>query len=344
MKPLVKINFLSHQYDKRTTAGVTGLTFSVFPGEIFSLIGPSGSGKTTTLKCLAGIINNYTGHIDFSEGCKISYISQDSKLNNELTVFENLENHLKNDINDITKRENQIRSILAQLEMTNEIYSQVKNISGGQKQRVIIAKALVTNPTFLLLDEPFANLDRTLRTELLEELFDTFLLNDLTIIWVTHNTEEALTYSDRVLLLNYGELQQVGTAKDLFHTPRNMFTAHFFGKTNTIASKLISLDETNISISLLGEEILIQKPQDFNAQVGADILAVIRPDCILLNFNGKNTAVIQTLYFQGINYLVCLSYNDTQLWAYISTKEQIEAGSTIKFDWDKENIYCLGEI
>ena len=171
MQPLVNIKNLNHRYDPRTTAGISNLSFSVTQGEVLSLIGPSGSGKTTTLKCLAQIIEDYEGDISFSDTCEISYVSQESILDEEKSVMENLDTYLSITVSDKMRRENQIRSTLAQLEITNEINSLVKNISGGQKQRVVIAKALITNPTLLLLDEPFANLDKSLRTELLEYLF-----------------------------------------------------------------------------------------------------------------------------------------------------------------------------
>src|SRR5690606_9656775 len=126
-----------------------------------------------------------------SEKVKLAYISQSSALNEDKTVFENLEMAL-DFITDAEKRTNQIRTVLQTLELTNEIYHLVKEISGGQKQRVMVARALVLNPTLLLMDEPFEHLDQSLRLNLMEELFEIFRDKNISVLWVTHEISEAL--------------------------------------------------------------------------------------------------------------------------------------------------------
>jgi len=238
-KPAIIIKNLTHRYDARKTDGIIDLSFSIKKGKVLSLIGPSGSGKTTSLKCLGKILTPESGEINFQEDFSVAYVDQATNLEEDFTVYENLEKEILTDIDDSEKRSNQIRTTLALLEITNEINSLVKNISGGQRQRIIIAKALVKNPTLLLLDEPFANLDKTLRTVLLDELFELFRKQEITIVWVTHNTEEALSYSDEIALLNFGSLQQIGTPRELYYKPKNLFSAQYFTDINLIPGKVL---------------------------------------------------------------------------------------------------------
>jgi ABC-type sugar transport system ATPase subunit len=343
MKELVKINELNHRYDKRTTDGIQNINLDIYKGEILSLIGPSGSGKSTTLKCIANIIEQESGQIIFSENVVTSYVDQHPDLNEDISVYENLKSSLSN-IESEEKISNQIRTTLTQLEITNEMNSLVKNISGGQKQRVIIAKALVKNPSLLLLDEPFANLDKTLRITLLEDLFDVFKERAITVIWVTHNTEEALNYSDRVALLNFGNLQQVGTPEKIYFTPKNMFVAQFFGHTNIIASKVIKESDTELVVSLLNKETIIPRPKDFKLQSHKDTLLVIHPNSIVIDTSSDLKAKIETVLFRGSTKLIEINYKGSLFWCEINSNIQTKLKTHINFSFMTSNIHCLDEI
>lgn len=336
---------LTHRYDTRTTSGIDNLNFEVNKSECLALIGPSGSGKTTTLKCLAGLIPNKEQFIQFQEEQSISYVSQFPNLDEELTVFQNLEKEIMN-IEESEKRENQIRSTLALLEITNEIHSHVSNISGGQRQRVIMAQALVKNPTLLLLDEPFANLDKILRLSLLEELFEIFKDKKITVIWVTHNTEEALSYAQRAILLHHGKVQQDDLPLNLYLKPRNMFTAKFFGHTNIIASKIESIDESEIMVNIFKRSFIIPRPESFEHKSHNDILLIIRPEllCISKDPTKGLRASVKDIQFKGSKSLAKLSFKDYLLWCEFSSYEKIRIGDKINITLDTKNIYCLDEI
>ena len=343
MKNIVSINKLTHLYDQRSTDGIHDLSFNIIKGEVLSLIGPSGSGKSTTLKCIAGMIKHQTGMIDFSEDVVISYVDQHPNLNEEQTVFENLKSaisHLESE----DQIENQIRTTLTQLEITNEMQSLVKNISGGQKQRVIIAKALVTNPTLLLLDEPFANLDKTLRITLLEELLEIFKEKSITTVWVTHNTEEALNYSERVALLNYGKLQQLASPEDMYFRPQNMFTAQFFGHTNIIASKVLVETNDDLRVNILGKELNIPKPVNFKLKEHKDILLVIHPNAIQINADGIFKAQVEQNLFRGSTRLVEVKIKDSFIWIEINSTQKIKEFEKINFDINTNSVHGLDEV
>jgi ABC-type sugar transport system ATPase subunit len=343
MKVLVNIDSLNHRYDKRTTDGIQNIDLVINKGEILSLIGPSGSGKSTTLKCIADLIEQESGTISFTEEVITSYVDQYPDLNEEISVYENL-NSVLSEIESEEKKSNQIRTTLTQLEITNEMNSLVKTISGGQKQRVIIAKALVKNPSLLLLDEPFANLDKTLRITLLEDLFEVFRERAITVIWVTHNTEEALNYSDRVALLNFGNLQQIGVPEQIYFKPQNMFVAQFFGHTNIIASKVIKESESELIVSLLKKEIVVPRPVNFKLQEHKDTLLVIHPNSIILDDSSEFKGTVEEILFRGSTKLIEIGYKENLFWCEINSNKKIKKSQKINFSFLTHSIHCLDEI
>lgn len=342
---LVQIKNLNLRYDPRKTDGVYKLNLNIPQAKVLALIGPSGSGKTTTLKCLANLESPQSGTIEYKGDLTIAYVDQTPKFDEELSVYDVLENEIVN-IEDAEKRSNQVRTTLALLEITNEIHSLMKNISGGQRQRVVIAMALVKNPTLLLLDEPFANLDRTLRLNLLEELFDIFKEKGITVVWVTHNTDEALAYSDYLALLNFGELQQFGPPQDLYFKPQNSFTATFLSEANLITGKLVvAADESTneLNISILGKEYIVPRPKDFISKEHNDILAIIRPEYIVIDSESKDSATIEKRIFKGERTLLVVNYQGQELTISVSSSD-IPTKERIPFSINSAYIYCLSEL
>lgn len=343
MTKLVSIKNLTHRYDKRTTDGIKNISFDLYKGEIFSLIGPSGSGKSTTLKCIASLLSQESGTINFHDDVVISYVDQYPDLDEELSVFENLAVSLR-EIESDDQIANQIRMTLSQLEITNEINSLVKNISGGQKQRVIIAKALVKNPSILLLDEPFANLDKTLRLSLLEDLFELFKSQSMSVIWVTHNTEEALNYSQRTALLNFGEMQQIDTPENIYFKPSNMFTAQFFGHTNIIATKILDEQSNVLKVDIFSNELIIPKPKNFKVKDHKDVLIVIHPNSIIMDSTSQMIATVEKILFRGSSKLLELNYKNRDLWCEVNSTNQIKLSQKIAFSFTTSSIHCLDEV
>jgi ABC-type sugar transport system ATPase subunit len=343
MSNIVEIKNLTYKYDQRKTDGITNISLRIKQGKVLSLIGPSGSGKTTTLKSLAGILPISSGEINFIENVKMAYVDQHPKLDEEKTVYENLDLDLLWEIPDPEKRSNQIRTTLAFLEITNEINSQLQSISGGQRQRVIIAMALIHNPTLLLLDEPFANLDKTLRTQLLNELFDLLIEKDITVVWVTHNTEEALAYSHEIALLNYGKLQQIGSPQDLYNRPENLFTAQFFNEVNLIPAKRISTSETQITVNFFNKEFILTKPKNFVEKDHHDVLVVARPEHLILDHSSKFKGKINKKIFRGSTTLIEFTYKDYILNIEVPSSE-VPNSSSILFSFKTELLFCLSEV
>lgn len=222
-----------------------GVKFTVAPGEIVSIVGPSGAGKTTLLKCVAGILPLNQGAV-FLEGEKlanpneilipghpeIALVNQLFKLERHFTVRENISiqlHHLPK-----IERENFVEELLSVLELKELSNEKTKNISGGEQQRVSIACALAKEPRCLLLDEPFVHFDVHLTKKIGEYLRKLVRLRDMGVLLVTHNGEEALSWSNRLLILRKGKITSRYTPEMAYFKPKNLFEGRFFGELNSV--------------------------------------------------------------------------------------------------------------
>jgi spermidine/putrescine transport system ATP-binding protein len=339
---LLEVTKLSLNYNKRTVAGINDVSFDVKIGECISLIGPSGSGKTTTLKILGNQLKSYKGDVKSYGEYTVSYVPQTTELNTDRTVFQLLEDEISY-IEDNEQRANQVRTALALLNITNEINSTPEQISGGQRQRVIIAKALVKNPTLILLDEPFGHLDERLRFDLMKELFSLFKEKKISVIWVTHETKEALSFSDRIITLNFGKIQQVGSPEEIYKNPKNMFVAQFFGHTNLVAGKVLEINEDKLKVKAFNRNLIIPKQSSFVNHDHKDVLLVIRPEDIKYSEDGEDKGRVSNIFYKGGHYLVQIeTSNEQSFWLHTNTKLSLK--QEISYSINYSNVYCLDEI
>lgn len=222
---------------------IPSLNLSIIEGEFLTLLGPSGCGKTTLLRMIAGLEEPSEGHI-FLDGQQVTHlppykrdvnmIFQHYALFPHMTVEQNILFGLRMKKVAAKDREKRISQVIALTQL--EAYRQRKprQLSGGQQQRVAIARALVNNPKVLLLDEPLGALDYQLRKALQIELKSLQKELGLTFVYVTHDQEEALTMSDRIVVMNQGQIEQTGTPHEIYHTPMSQFVAGFIGENNFI--------------------------------------------------------------------------------------------------------------
>ncbi len=251
----IRIHLLTKRFGK--TTAVDRLDLEIYQGEFVTLLGPSGCGKTTTLRCLTGLEEPDEGEIHFGERCVFSrtqgimvppgkrgigLVFQNYALWPHMTVFQNVGFGLeKKNLSkgEIKKRVLDILSLLG-LEGYEKRYP--SELSGGQQQRVALARMIVTQPEILLFDEPLSNLDAKLRMTLRAELKRLHNQINATTVYVTHDQLEALTLSTRIAVMNLGILQQIGTPKEVYHFPRNLFVAEFMGNpsTNLLPGRVIA--------------------------------------------------------------------------------------------------------
>lgn len=241
MKEKLKIENLTKKFSE--TEGVQGINLSVYDGELLTLLGPSGCGKTTILRSIGGFHKIDSGKI-ILDGKEIQeqtpekrptgMVFQSYNLWPHMTVYENMAFGLKIRKTEKKKMKQEIEKMLALVKMTGSEKKYPSQLSGGQQQRIAIARALVLKPSILLLDEPFSALDAKIRAQMREELKRIQREAGLTIVFVTHDQEEAMAVSDRIAVLNQGKIEQLGTPEEIYENPVNRFVAGFIGEMNFI--------------------------------------------------------------------------------------------------------------
>lgn len=243
----ISISDLSRHYG--TVRAIDGVSFSISDGEFVSLLGPSGCGKTTTLRCIAGLEDPTGGSISLqgsivsapAQGIlvptherQVGMVFQSYAVWPHMTVFENVAFPLaiRGTAKAITDKE--VREAIRRVNMSHLADRHPSQLSGGQQQRVALARAIVGNPRVLLFDEPLSNLDAKLREEMRGEIRQLQRRLGIAAVYVTHDREEALSMSDRVIVMDGGRIAQIGTPKELYRRPFSRFVADFVGKVGFI--------------------------------------------------------------------------------------------------------------
>jgi putative spermidine/putrescine transport system ATP-binding protein len=244
-----RLRDITKSYDQQTV--LKDISFTVAAGEFVSIIGPSGAGKTTVLKIIAGLEQQDYGTIDFAFPPDIDHpvilVFQDFLLFPTMTVFENIAFGLHSRKVHRAEISERVEHMLRYFQLQDRAHAYPAQLSGGQQQRVAIARGMVVNPAIMLLDEPFANLDRSLRMETAAFIRTTQQKFGITTIAVTHDLEEALAVSDSLGVILDGRLEQIADPKTVYFSPVNDNVAAFLGPMNMIPEKLFAL--LNISAS-----------------------------------------------------------------------------------------------
>ncbi|HTZ34474.1 MAG TPA: ABC transporter ATP-binding protein [Stellaceae bacterium] len=279
---------------------VDGLDLDVAAGEFLTLLGPSGSGKTTTLMMVAGFTTPSDGRILLNdrsiaglapEKRNIGVVFQNYALFPHMTVAENVAFPLRMRGEARAAIAARVGAALDLVQLTGLGARMPRQLSGGQQQRVAFARALVFDPDLLLMDEPLGALDKNLREQMQFELKRLHRELGVTILYVTHDQEEALTMSDRIALLNRGAIAQLGRAEELYERPANRFVAEFIGESNVIEGRLErgeagaaswfrAVDGVRLPIALDGA--LDRAVDGATDRLGASLLLVLRPEKLRL--------------------------------------------------------------
>jgi ABC-type Fe3+/spermidine/putrescine transport system ATPase subunit len=232
---------------------VNGVSFEVGRGEHVTLLGPSGCGKTTTLRAIAGLEQPVAGSIRIdgqamydaaqrrnipTEQRGVSMVFQSYAVWPHMTVFDNVAYGLRVRKQNAADIKASVERALDLVQMRHLAERPASKLSGGQQQRVALARAVAFSPTVVLFDEPLSNLDAKLRAEMRVELRDLQRRLDITSVYVTHDQEEALAISDRVIVMNVGVIEQIGTPQEIYNRPRSRFVADFVGSANLIEGKV----------------------------------------------------------------------------------------------------------
>ncbi len=353
--PRIEVSGLTVHYND--VVAVDNIGFTIQSGELVTLLGPSGCGKTTTLRAIAGLedpsagtirLNNETVYSSAqrrnipSEKRGLSMVFQSYAIWPHMTVSENVAYGLNVRKLPRAEVEHNVRRVLDLVQMTAYADRPASKLSGGQQQRIAVARAIAFSPTVLLFDEPLSNLDAKLRTEMRVELRELQRRLDITSVYVTHDQEEALAISDRVIVMNHGRIEQIGSPETIYNRPESIFVADFVGAANLIAGQVATAGDGTVVFETVGG--LILKAAD-TANKNATILALRSAYITLQRESGADANVasgtIHRRMFHGdfIQYVV--DWPAGQLIVRRPPTEMIEEGATVTIAFAPEHCILL---
>ena len=321
-KKLIQFKNIVKEFDGKLV--LKGVNLDIYENEFVTLLGPSGCGKTTLLRILGGFLTPNEGTVLF-DGEDISKIPpykreintvfQKYALFPHMNVYNNIAFGLKikKEPKDII--EQKVKRMLKLVNLEDFADKNVTEMSGGQQQRVAIARALVNEPSVLLLDEPLGALDLKLRQEMQHELKKIQQEVGITFIFVTHDQEEALTMSDKIVVMKDGEIQQIGSPTDIYNEPVNEFVANFIGESNIIEG--VMLDDYKVMFEGRKFDCV---DDGFDKNEVVDV--VIRPEDldIVPREQGKLKGVVKSVLFKGVHYETMV---ETKVGTEITVKMQV---------------------
>jgi spermidine/putrescine transport system ATP-binding protein len=297
---------------------VDDISFDIRDSEFIAILGPSGSGKSTILRMVAGFETPTEGDITIrSESVvdtpsferDVNMVFQHLALFPHLTVEENITYGLKNKGVPKDEREERIDRMLEMVRLEGYNDRDPTELSGGEQQRVALARAVVNEPEIVLFDEPLASLDRKLRQHMQVELQRIQAETEITFLYVTHDQEVAMSVADRLVLLNKAQIEQVGTAEDLYETPNNRFVAEFIGDINTVETTVDRVDGDDLTVAAEGHEFTSDREDlhlpDHTLTAGEHIDMCIRPHALDLVKRGTGdhsfriAGEVETRIYQG---------------------------------------------
>ena len=321
---------------------VKDFNLTIADKEFLVLLGPSGCGKTTTMRMIAGLEDVSEGEI-FIDGKlvnnlepkdrDISMVFQSYALYPNMNVYDNIRFPLKvRKINKSTQ-DSKVKKAAQMVELTDYLNRKPAELSGGQKQRVALARAIVREPNVFLMDEPLSNLDAKLRNQMRLEIKKLQRQMAVTSIFVTHDQTEAMTLGDRIVVINNGVVEQVGTPKEIYSKPNTKFVAEFIGspQMNLFNCKIDNGTATinNNSINL-NKSITLE-----DASVG------IRPDDIQISDSGSISCKANLVEYLGSDMIIYSSIGDQEFSCKLSSKIDVKAGDEFKFDVEPSLVHIF---
>ncbi len=353
MSVTIKIDHAHKRYGSNVI--IEDLSVKIREGEFFTLLGPSGCGKTTLLRMIAGFNSIEGGDFYFNDTRindidpskrRIGMVFQNYAIFPHLSVRENVMFGLKNQPNKMPKAEMQAQTEKFMQLMHIDEYAERKpeRLSGGQQQRVALARALVIQPDVLLMDEPLSNLDAKLRVEMRETIRNIQRGVGITTVYVTHDQEEAMAVSDRIAVMNLGEIQQIGTPQAIYQRPANLFVASFIGRTNLLSAE-IRMEEGEAWLHTAGYCVKVDTLLESEMK-NQKVVASVRPEEFIISRDGEGIeATVVSSTFLGLNmhYFLKLSDGtDVQVIQEAELDSRLQDGEKIRLCMKrgKINIFC----
>ena len=338
---IIELKGITKVYEDGYTA-VDDFNLEVKRGEFVTLLGPSGCGKTTTLRMIAGFSMPTKGEILLNGKSiqdlppykrPVNTVFQRYALFPHMNIYNNIAFGLKQKKTPKDVIERKVRRVLDLVDLEGFEERSVSTLSGGQQQRIAIARALVNEPEILLLDEPLGALDLKMRKEMQIELKNMHDKLGITFIYVTHDQEEALTMSDKIVVMNEGKIQQIGTPEDIYNEPRNAFVADFIGESNIFNGMMTG----KLRARFCGGEF--ECVDDY--EEGTHITAVVRPEDVELTDPelGVIQGVVDSVIFKGIHYEITILSGKNEI--VCQSVNSAKAGNRVGIRVQPDNIHIM---
>lgn len=349
----VKLVNISKSYPNGFTA-VKNINLNIGDKEFMVLVGPSGCGKTTTLRMIAGLEEVSTGDLYIGDRMvndvapkdrNIAMVFQNYALYPHMSVFDNIAFGLK--LRKVPKKEikEKVTAVSKILGIEDLLERKPKQLSGGQRQRVALGRAIVREPEVFLMDEPLSNLDAKLRVQMRAELIKLHNQINSTFIYVTHDQTEAMTMGSRICVMNQGEIQQVGTPKEIYHKPANIFVAGFVGapQMNFLTSDVvekdgkISLEFEGVTIELIPTNQEVLRSKEY---VGKKVALGVRPEDSILG-NGGLSVKVEMIEMLGSEAYIHYTIASNPYIAIVPSDVDVTAGDTIEISFEQNKMHLF---
>jgi iron(III) transport system ATP-binding protein len=330
---------------------VKDVSLDIEPGSFVTLLGPSGCGKTTTLRMIAGFESPDEGEI-YLGGEPINHLTPNKRdtamvfqsyaLFPHYNVYDNVAYGLR--LRKVPKAEldERVRNILRLVEMEGMEGRMTNQLSGGQQQRIALARALVVEPGVLLFDEPLSNLDAKLRVVMRTEIRRIQQALGITAIYVTHDQSEAMSISDRIIIMNKGVVAQMGTPMEIYYHPVNEFVADFIGEANFLKGEAVRMEGGDCRVSIDGHEVLVETTKPLSPGQACEV--VLRPEAIQIADSGLLPCKVELSCFMGSyqNYHVRVGDTLVKIADNCPVNKKIyRVGDTAYIRFDKECAHLL---
>ena len=352
----LEIKNLSKIFDsedqREQIVAVDGFNLRIEKGEFITLLGPSGCGKTTTLRMIGGFESPTSGDVVL-DGERLNDIPANKRdtcmvfqsyaLFPHMNIFKNIAYGLELKKMKPNLVREKVENILELVGLPNKGSRAVAQLSGGEQQRVALARAIVNEPKVILFDEPLSNLDAKLRFKMRTFIRKIQRELSITSIYVTHDQEEAMAMSDRIVVMNQGRIEQIGTPEEIYKLPKNAFVADFIGKTtNFISAKVVANDGASVTVRVDGSDFEVPGVYDFEANTVVSV--IIRPEMIRLSPNaGTFEGRINVASYLGSANIYEIAWGDQLLMAQAPTLRSskfFREGERVymSFLWDESHI------
>jgi spermidine/putrescine transport system ATP-binding protein len=324
---------------------------NIHNGEFITLLGPSGCGKTTMLRLISGFEHPDTGRIFINgrdvtdlppEKRHMNMVFQSYALFPHMTVQENVAFGLRCKKVAETDIQRRVLDVLRMVKLDHLAERKPNQLSGGQQQRVAIARAVVNEPIVLLLDEPLSALDYNMRKSMQLELKQLQRRLGITFIFVTHDQEEALSMSDRVAIMNEGYIEQVGTPKNVYEEPANLYVAEFIGETNIFTTEILEIYDNKLVVDIEGKRFALNNKKDFS--LGQQIHVVVRPEDITVWGENEITAEENKNMLPGIVEQVIYKGSTVDLIVRLPSGKKIAAAEFFNEDDEKLDYHITEKV